>query len=142
MATVEATTTTFDELVDREGIVLVDFWASWCGPCRMFAPVFEAASEEHTDMTFAKVDTEAEQELAARASITSIPTLMAFRDGILVFAQPGALPATALEQVITAVQGLDMDDVRRQVAEQEAGHAEHDHAEHDHAEHTHDAAAG
>ena len=129
MATVEATATTFDELVDREGITLVDFWASWCGPCRMFAPVFEAASEEHTDVTFAKVDTEAERELAARASITSIPTLMAFRDGILVFAQPGALPAPALEQVISAVQDLDMDDVRRQVAEHEAGHGsthEHD----------------
>ncbi len=119
MATREATATTFDSLVDADGIVLVDFWAAWCGPCRMFAPVFEAASEQHADITFAKVDTEAERELAARAAITSIPTLMAFRDGILVFAQPGALPAPALEQLITAVRGLDMDDVRRQVAAQD-----------------------
>jgi thioredoxin len=120
MATVEATTTTFDPMVDAEGIVLVDFWAAWCGPCRSFGPVFEAASEAHPDIRFAKVDTEAEVELAARASITSIPTLMAFRDGILVFAQPGALPASALEKLITAVRGLDMDEVRRKVAAEHA----------------------
>ena len=119
MATLEATASTFDSLVDADGITLVDFWASWCGPCRMFAPVFEAASEQHSDITFAKVDTEAERELAAQASITSIPTLMAFREGILVYAQPGALPAPALEQLITAVRGLDMDDVRRQLAAQD-----------------------
>ena len=122
MATVEATAATFDELVD-EGIVLVDFWAEWCGPCRAFGPVFEAASELPSDISFAKVDTEAERELAARASITSIPTLMAFRDGILVFAQPGALPAPALEQLITAVRGLDMDDVRRQLDADQAADA-------------------
>ena len=120
MATLEATASTFDDLVDdADGIVLVDFWAAWCGPCRMFAPVFEAASEQHTDITFAKVDTEAERDLAARAAITSIPTLMAFREGILVYAQPGALPAPALEQLISAVRGLDMDDVRRQIAAQD-----------------------
>ena len=127
MATLEATASTFDSLVDADGITLVDFWASWCGPCRMFAPVFEAASEQHTDITFAKVDTEAESELAAQASITSIPTLMAFREGILVYAQPGALPAPALEQLITAVRGLDMDDVRRQLATENEAHAGHQH---------------
>ena len=127
MATLEATAATFDSLVDADGITLVDFWASWCGPCRMFAPVFEAASEQHTDITFAKVDTEAERELAAQASITSIPTLMAFREGILVYAQPGALPAPALEQLITAVRGLDMDDVRRQLAAENEAHAAHEH---------------
>ena len=120
MPTLEATTATFDALVDdTDGIVLVDFWAAWCGPCRMFAPVFEAASETHADITFAKVDTEAERDLAARAAITSIPTLMAFREGILVYAQPGALPAPALEQLIGAVRDLDMDDVRRQLAAQD-----------------------
>lgn len=117
MATVNLTGQTFPTAVESAGIVLVDFWAAWCGPCRMFAPVFEAASDAHPDITFAKVDTEAERELGAALQITSIPTLMAFRDGILVFAQPGALPAQALEQVISAVQALDMDDVRRQVEE-------------------------
>ncbi len=120
MATVELTAADFEQTVTREGITLVDFWAEWCGPCRMFAPIFEKASEQHPDVTFGKVDTEAEQALASAANIRSIPTLMAFRDGILVFAQPGALPAPALEQVITAVKGLDMDEVRAQVAAAEA----------------------
>ena len=118
MSAVSVTADTFEQTVVDNDVVLVDFWASWCGPCLQFAPVFEAASEQHTDVVFAKVDTEAEQSLAAAAQITSIPTLMAFRDGILVFSQPGALPAPALEQVITAVKGLDMDDVRAQIAAQ------------------------
>jgi len=112
MATLEATASTFDSLVDADGITLVDFWASWCGPCRMFAPVFEAASEQHTDITFAKVDTEAEQALAMEFDIRSIPTLMAVRDGVLVFSQAGALPEQALESLITQVRALDMDEVR------------------------------
>jgi thioredoxin 1 len=120
MATATATSEAFDELIEGDGIVLVDFWAAWCGPCRQFAPVFEAASEQHEDIRFLKVDTEEERELAARAAITSIPTLMAFRDGILVYARPGALPAPMLEQLIAGVRALDMDDVLRQLAEQDA----------------------
>ena len=123
MATLPLTEESFEQTVTQDGIVLVDFWASWCGPCRMFAPVYEQASETHGDITFASIDTEAEQMLAGGLQISSIPTLMAFRDGILVFRQAGALPAPALEELITAVRGLDMDDVRRQVAEQEAKRA-------------------
>jgi thioredoxin 1 len=118
VATQNLTVDTFEDTVGRDGITLVDWWASWCGPCRMFGPIFERASEQHTDIVFGKVDTEAERQLAAAAQIMSIPTLMAFRDGILVFSQPGALPDKALEQVIQAVRDLDMDDVRRQLAEQ------------------------
>ena len=110
----------FAGTVSADGITLVDWWASWCGPCRMFAPVFEAASEKHPDIVFGKVDTEAQPELAALARISSIPTLMAFRDGVLVFSQPGALPAPALEQVIEAVRGLDMEQVKRDMSAQAA----------------------
>ena len=116
MSTVTLTSENFEDTVTGEGITLVDWWASWCGPCRMFAPVFQAASDEHPDITFAKVDTEDQAALAGAARITSIPTLMAFRDGILVFSQPGALPAAALEQVIEAVRDLDMDEVRAELA--------------------------
>jgi thioredoxin 1 len=120
MSTIALTHDTFEDTVTKSGITLVDWWASWCGPCRMFAPVFETASEKHPDVTFGKIDTEDQQELSAAAGITSIPTLMAFRDGILVFRQPGALPAAALEQVIQAVRDLDMDEVRAEVARQQA----------------------
>jgi len=120
MATLTLTADAFEGTVSSSGITLVDFWADWCGPCKMFGPIYEAASEKNPDITFGKVDTEAEQALAGAAGITSIPTLMAFRDGILVFSQPGALPAPALDQVIEAVKGLDMDEVHKKLAEQDA----------------------
>ena len=119
MATIDLTADTFQQHAVRAGITLVDFWAAWCGPCRAFAPVFEQASTVHPEITFAKVDTEAEQSLAGAAQITSIPTLMAFRDGILVFRQAGALPAASLEQLIEQVKALDMDEVRAQVGQPE-----------------------
>lgn len=119
MATTDLTLATFNETVERDGITIVDFWAAWCGPCRSFAPTYERASEQHPDIVFGKVDTEAEQELAAGFRITSIPTLAIFRDGILLYAQPGALPSAQLEQLIKGAKDLDMDEVRKQIDESE-----------------------
>lgn len=121
MATVNITGEQFNSTVRGEGITLVDFWASWCGPCQRFGPIFEAASEANPDITFAKVDTEAEQALAGALGITSIPTLMAFRDDVLVYREAGALPARALDALIEQVRELDMDEVKAKIAEQQAG---------------------
>jgi len=134
MATVALTKDNFEETVTGNGIVLVDWWADWCGPCKMFAPTFEASSEKHPDVVFGKIDTEDQPELSAEAGIQSIPTLMAFRDGILLYSQPGALPPAALEEIIGKVKELDMDAVRAEVEKEEAEGHDHDH---DHEGHQH-----
>jgi len=134
MATVDLTKDTFEDTIVNNDIVIVDFWADWCGPCKTFAPTYEKISANHDGVVFAKVDTEAEQELAAYFQIRSIPTLMIFRDKIGIFSQPGALPETALEDLIEQTKGLDMDTIRREIEEQ-SNETDHDH-EHDH-EHSH-----
>jgi thioredoxin len=126
MSTISITQDLFEETVLADGIVLVDFWAEWCGPCKSFAPVFEASSEKHADITFAKVDTETEQQLSGGLGIQSIPTIMAFRDGVQVFSQPGALPEAALEDLIGQIEALDMEAIHKEIAEHQAAH-DHDH---------------
>lgn len=124
MSTVDLTAQTLDDTLDGEGITLIDWWAEWCGPCKKFAPVYEEASTRHDDITFAKIDTEAEQQLSQAVGISSIPTLMAFRDGVMVFQQAGALPGQALDELITAVRDLDMDEVHAKIAAQQAAESD------------------
>src|SRR5262252_2943566 len=132
MATVEVTADNFKDTIEKNGIVLLDFWAEWCGPCRMFAPVFEKASNEHADVVFGKIDTEAQQELAGAAGIQAIPTLMLFRDGIMLFRNSGALPPAALEELVKQAREVDMDDVRAKIAEHEKHHQHGPDCDHDH----------
>ena len=122
MSTINLTSDQFEDTVLNDGIVLVDFWADWCGPCKSFAPVFEASSEKHSDITFAKVDTEAEQQLSGGLGIQSIPTIMAFRDGVQVFSQPGALPEASLEDLIGQIEALDMEAIHKEIAEHQHDH--------------------
>lgn len=137
MATIEATKANFEEIIDNNPFVIVDFWAPWCAPCRAFGPIFEEVSEQNKDIVFAKINTEAETELAAHFQIRSIPTLMIFRDQVILFAQPGSLPRKGLEEVITQVRAIDMEEVRREVAEENSGDHDHGCCGHDHGEEGH-----
>jgi len=139
MSTIQITVKNFEEHVSKPGILVLDFWAAWCGPCRTFSPVFEAAAKKHDTIVFGKVNTDEEQELAAGFRIQSIPTLMIFRDNVLLFEQPGVMPPAALDEVLEKVRSLDMDKVRKEIAEHEHDH-DHDHGccDHDHDDHDHD----